>query len=145
MVLSAMIVAPILEEVLFRGLLLRWLLVRFRWQGAILLQAALFCAVHFAVLTPGDWIRPLQLFLSGCVFGYLFLRTQNLWVPIIVHCVWNISPFLLGSLAGADGMIDQYIPAAEKYTKLLFIAVWAPLVVLFVWRKTKRGRTDSDF
>jgi len=42
-------------------------------------------------------------------------------------------------------MTDQYIPAAAKYTKSLFIAVWAPLVVLFVWRKTKRGRTDSDF
>lgn len=80
--------AAIGEEILFRGVLQRWLGV---WG-----QAALFGLAHAGYGTPLQVILP---FLLGLGFGFLVKRGHRLWVPIGAHFVFNFIQFGLAMVA----------------------------------------------
>lgn len=83
LVLFVVIVAPVVEEIFFRGLALRSLEHKYGEMWAIVGSAALFAAVHF---------EPLQfpaLFLFGLVAGLLAMRTGRLGPGIWAHIAFN--------------------------------------------------------
>ncbi len=93
--LSAILVAPLFEELFFRGHLQTVLAATFagarrepvpgafaRW-AAIAGSAALFAAVHW----PG-WMRPPLFVLAICI-GYVYERTGNLWAAMTMHAAFN--------------------------------------------------------
>jgi len=87
-VIGAVILAPLLEELVFRGLFQTSLLRLFkgmRWP-ALLVASAVFAVIHWSVV-PWQWIIPL--FAIGLVFGYVYERTGSLLTPIIAHAVFN--------------------------------------------------------
>ncbi|CAD6265378.1 unnamed protein product [Miscanthus lutarioriparius] len=75
------ILAPILEETVFRGFLMVSLTMWF--------SAAMFAFAH---LTPGEFP---QLFVLGVVLGFSYAQTRNLLTPIAIHAVWNSGVILL--------------------------------------------------
>jgi len=77
--------APLVEELYFRGLLLRYAPGPF-WVGNIV-QAALF-AVYPPHIGYGPAIWP-SIFLFGIIAGWLYRRTDSLWAPIGAHFVGN--------------------------------------------------------
>jgi membrane protease YdiL (CAAX protease family) len=78
------VLTPVLEEILFRGLLFFTLRNRFgAWQAA-LLSSLLFSAVHFYSL-PGF----LMTFWSGFVWAIGFERAHSLLPGIIAHAIYN--------------------------------------------------------
>lgn len=87
-IISAVIMAPLLEELVFRGVLqttLMHLMKGRRWP-AMLITAAVFSAIH-AWVVPAQGLLPL--FVLGLVFGYLYERTGSLLTPILAHAVFN--------------------------------------------------------
>ncbi|MBP7937667.1 MAG: CPBP family intramembrane metalloprotease [Phycisphaerae bacterium] len=94
---GAATLAPIGEEVLFRGILQTGLAAligwgrpssRARW-GAILVTAVLFGMMH----TGTPHFVP-ALMLLGVLLGYTYERTGSLWVPIGLHMLFNIKSLL---------------------------------------------------
>ncbi len=85
LILSAVIVAPIVEELFFRGVLLRGL---WRFGGrawpAIIASAGLFAVVHQHV--PQSMA---PLFTFGIVLGYVRVRTGSMLVCILAHIAFN--------------------------------------------------------
>lgn len=84
-VLSAVVLAPLVEELLFRGLL-QSLLRKYLdhpWH-AVLLTSAVFALFHLN--TPQN--TP-ALFLLSLVLGYNYERCGRLWAPILCHAVFN--------------------------------------------------------
>ncbi|WP_029214811.1 CPBP family intramembrane glutamic endopeptidase [Kallotenue papyrolyticum] len=81
------LIAPIVEETLFRGLLYQWLRQRVGVIAAVLLSAALFALAHY--LDPR--ILPLlpALFVVGVILALAFEWAHSLWVPIALHCMQN--------------------------------------------------------
>lgn len=105
----AVIVAPLVEEVLFRGFLLhRWAL---RWGTGtgVVLSSILFALGHVELLGH---------FLFGVAMCALYLRTRSLWVPIAAHSLNN----LVVSLATLP---DVFHPKPEdKMTLAYFQSHW---------------------
>jgi len=91
--LSAVLLYPVLEEIVFRGLLQGWLLER-EWGRRTLLGpvsianaiAALTFAVAHLIHQPPLWA--MAVFLPGLVFGY-FREVHGLWSAILLHVVYN--------------------------------------------------------
>ncbi|ONM04530.1 CAAX amino terminal protease family protein [Zea mays] len=83
------ILAPILEETVFRGFLMVSLTMWFPTPYAVLMTAAVFAFAHF---TPGEFP---QLFVLGVVLGFSYAQTRNLLTPIAIHAVWNSGVILL--------------------------------------------------
>ena len=83
------LVAPFLEEMLFRGIILRGFLAHYPPNTAIILSALLFGISHLNIYQiPGA-------ILIGCFLGWLFYRTKSLWPCIIAHAAYNFGAFLL--------------------------------------------------
>ncbi len=86
--LLAVVVAPLTEELVFRGLILRGLLGRWRPLAAILFSAGLFALVHF---NPAQ--APVALLL-GLLTGWLYARTRSLGLCILAHALNNAASYL---------------------------------------------------
>jgi membrane protease YdiL (CAAX protease family) len=83
------ILAPLTEELLFRGLLQKSLSHRMPQIAAVLVAAAVFAAIHF------DLYAFPALFVMGAVFGYLYYRTGSLKVSILLHMINNGAALIL--------------------------------------------------
>jgi len=82
--------APIFEEILFRGILLRGLLQnRVHPIMAIGLSSLLF---GFAHLNPWQFLGA---GLLGCVFGFVYYQTKALWICILLHALNNSLSFVM--------------------------------------------------
>ena len=91
-VLGAGLLAPMAEELYFRGLLHRWFWARFtdRPWLRVALSAALFGLGHFD--SPGVVASS---FFLGVLCALVYERTRSLWLSIAVHAVNNTLAVLL--------------------------------------------------
>lgn len=93
-ILSLGIMVPIAEELLFRGMVLRWIEERLGGIVAIVASAFLFAIVHFyfLVLEPnvGLFVTG-QIFVLGLLLGWLYVWSRSIWPPILLHVVNNIA------------------------------------------------------
>ena len=90
-VVGLTVVAPVWEELLFRGFLLPSLARRLPPAAAVAATSLLFALVHF---TQEGFVPLLVL---GAVFGAAYARTRNLLAPVALHSLWNV--WLLATLA----------------------------------------------
>ena len=94
--LVAILVAPLAEELLFRGVLLRSLLRHFEPGVAVFVSATIFAGVH-PLLDP-SWAQVIAfpaLLLVGLICGFLAVRSGNLWRSVAVHVGFNAVPIVL--------------------------------------------------
>lgn len=93
------VLAPLLEETVFRGFLLTSLTKYMPTYAAVLVSSACFGAAHLSV-------RDLpQLTTLGVVLGFTYVRSRNLLTPMLIHGVWNgavLSVLFLLMSSGVD-------------------------------------------
>ncbi len=80
-VVSLVLLAPIVEEVFFRGFLLRRFATKWSLGTGVVTASILFALLH------ANWIGA---FCAGVVLSLLYFRSGSLWVPIAVHSVNNL-------------------------------------------------------
>lgn len=108
-IISVSIFAPLFEEWLCRGLVLRGLLQKLNPFSAIAVSAAFFAVLH---LNP--W-QAIPAFLLGLLFGFVYYKTGSLKLTILMHCVNNTLAAILSrmpSLSEADTFMDVMSPMA---------------------------------
>ncbi|MFM1812549.1 MAG: hypothetical protein RLZZ336_1487, partial [Cyanobacteriota bacterium] len=81
--LTALVLAPLFEETLFRGVLLPVLARRWGGGWGVLLSAAAFALAH---LSLGEL---LPLFVLGLGLGWLRLQSGRLGASVLMHGLWN--------------------------------------------------------
>ena len=92
-ILSAIIVAPIVEEIFYRHVLLRLFLRTYRSP----LLAILYSAILFAMLHSQILIKPILIvpyLTSGIVLGYLYYKSNSIWFCILMHSLANAAGYL---------------------------------------------------
>ncbi len=96
------ILVAVIEETIFRGYILRNLLISFKKHIALLISSIFFAFMHG--LNPNiNNIGFLDLFLAGILLGISYIYTRNLWFPIGLHISWNLTQTLLGfNVSGQD-------------------------------------------
>lgn len=106
-VVLAVLLAPALEEVVFRGALHQGLRHRTGFWPAALISSGVFAAVHLEVVTSSP-VFLVQLFLLGVLFAWLLERTGNLAAPIVAHLVFNAISMGLAVLAGRFEELEEF-------------------------------------
>ncbi len=87
--LAAVVMAPVCEEVVYRGFIYN-LLKRYsrRWM-AILLSALMFSVIHASLA------QTVALTIFGCVQCILYDKARSLWLPMTLHAVYNAITLIL--------------------------------------------------
>lgn len=99
-VVSACVMAPLVEESVCRGAIERRLLEKYRnpWIG-IVISAIIFSLLHF------NFEQGIQT--GGLILGWVYYRTRNLWPCIFIHALNNILATIL-----PDGWTEPPMPIA---------------------------------
>ena len=134
------LVVGVSEEAMCRGVLFQGLRSTFRLWPSIVITSLLFGALHVLnVFVTGRLafaaVQAVAAAMSGVMLVALLLRTGSLWVPIVVHGLWDFCTISLAGKAPDAAEIDQ-IP--------LWLVVLAPLCLatpnfvyaLFLLRRT---------
>ena len=108
-VICTIVVAAVLEEVLFRGLLFRILEEHIGTLPALTLVSLLFGLMHLS--NPGTTpFTMISVSLCGALWCCVFILTRNLWAVGLNHMAWNLVIFCSGISLSGEEEWRQYAP-----------------------------------
>jgi membrane protease YdiL (CAAX protease family) len=130
---AAVLVAPFVEEFLFRGMLQQSLFYHFGSAiPAMIIPTVVFALFHVGYLFYVPAM--VELLMLGLILAWLMLKTGNILIPILMHSLFNLSAFS-GSFLGLD----------EEATRLADLGwTWIILSLVFSlmgWFYFKRMKT----
>ncbi len=111
------IAAPLVEETIFRGIMLQGFLLRYGRTAAIAISAALFAVAH---------ANPVQFFTViglGVIFGWWYSETQSIWLGVAGHAINNGIAFL--ALMSASGRTVKTPPVLRVSVFLFLLTLGA--------------------
>lgn len=94
--IALVIVAPITEELLFRGVILSGLSSKYGSRKAVILTSLLFGLFH---LNP---VQIIGAIFVGLVLGWMKLKFDSIVVPIVFHGIYNALPLIFGRILKID-------------------------------------------
>ena len=79
------ILAPVIEEIIFRGIIIERLGTKYNYRWAVILSSTIFAFLHVS--------QVLDAFIFGVVLSLVYLKTESLMIPILIHVVNNTTAF----------------------------------------------------
>jgi membrane protease YdiL (CAAX protease family) len=101
--IAIVIAAPVIEEFIFRGIILDGLLKKYSPTKSILISSILFGIVH---LNPWQFISALIL---GLFSGWVYYRTKKLTLSILIHSINNLIGFISFYLVDMETIMSESI------------------------------------
>lgn len=129
LILTLCISAPIIEEIVCRGIILGGFLKKFSPNFSIFLSALIFAVMH------GNIHQGINAFILGLFFGYIYYKTKSLYLTMFCHFI-NNTFVLLSSPLDFTLIFDSYIGLILNLLLALIISI--PLI-----RLIKRNLTFS--
>jgi len=131
-VIAIVAVAPIAEELLFRGVILTGFLRRYGTVRAVTYSAILFAVIH---------LNPCQIgavFIMGLFVGWLYVRTGSLWPCIAMQAIYNSQCLFLSALCERwhvriPGFTWVSSPGLVEFQPAWFDALGVALLLLGIW------------
>ena len=98
LVLALAITAPLIEEIIFRGMIFHELKQIMPVIPAVIIQGLLFGIYHFNI------VQFIYASFLGIMFGLVYSWTQNLWIPVILHFSNNIMAVTAAKQPGTESL-----------------------------------------
>lgn len=123
---SVGIAAPLIEEILFRGLIFRELERKTTMKLTIIVQALLFGIYHL------NLAHSTMAAVMGIFLGLSLYWTESIWAPILIHLINNLLSAGL-ELLGYSGFVELYpLVNLAMYGAAIFIVL--PLSLRYLYR-----------
>ena len=123
MTIATVLIAPLVEEIIFRGLILSRLHRAIPGWLAVLISALVFGLCHGQIV----WIC--YAFVIGLLFGLMALRSNSIWPSLLAHIIFN-----------GIGQFSVYLPDTDTAALILFGAL--TLVSVAAMPIAHRGMTS---
>jgi membrane protease YdiL (CAAX protease family) len=132
------LLAALGEELLFRGVILKMLSESLRSiHIAVILSALLFSAFH------GQFYGFVPRMVLGMLFGYIFIWTRSLWVPIVLHFLFNSVSVVVAFLFEKGVMDTNYEEFGESSAPwMIGLSVVFTMALLGVLRQKFRQQQE---
>lgn len=117
------LMAPLFEEWLCRGMVLRGLL----GNNVKPLWAIVVSALFFALIHANPW-QAVPAFILGCFFGYVYYKTGSLKLTMLMHFTFNTFSLVIGQI----NSLKDYESWQEVLPGRLYWVIFAACVLLIV-------------
>ena len=155
--LASAIFPAVSEEMLFRGVLFRWIEEFGGSWAALLVTSALFGAAHLA--NPGaTWVAAVGIaFEAGVMLGAAYMLTRSLWLPMGIHAAWNFTQGEIYDVpvSGSDphGLVTAQLNGPPLLTgsgfgleaSLIAIAVATVFGLWLLWLAIRKGEVRKSW
>ena len=121
-IVTVVVMAPLFEEVIFRGVLLESTRAKYGVMAAWLVSSAVFGIVHVHPTVA------VNAFAIGLVLGFVYMRTDSLWSTIILHAVNNGIAYLALVTGHGNAMLIDLVGSRTLYV-LIYIGALAVFAV----------------
>jgi uncharacterized protein len=117
--LGAAVGASVVEEVMFRGLLLRIVEELAGTTIALMASALFFGAIHLLNPRATVWGGLAIAVEAGALLGLVYVTTRSLWTAMGVHVAWNFvqggvfGVTISGSVSGGGGILDGAVSGPQ--------------------------------
>lgn len=128
MIVTAVILAPIFEEIIFRGIIQKGLVNK----GVTPWKAIVFGSVVFGLVHGNPW-QFVGAVLLGCVLGLVYEKTKSLLLPIFLHAFNNLCSSILIIYFKKESFAEAF-----KVSEWVILGVGILLFVIFYFLFTKR-------
>lgn len=138
--IATVIAGPIMEEIVFRGIVLQSLLKKYSIPVAISITSVLFALLHI------DKSFASALF-GSIIFCVLAIRFSSLYAPMLVHGCYNLSISFLRIFSGVSLIADKNRISSVSYwlPELILFAIGLLLLLIYsVHACTTRARLTED-
>lgn len=150
-IVAIAILPGFMEELLFRGILFRWIEEFGGSWAALVVTSALFGLAH--ILNPGaTWFSSFAIAVeAGVLLGGAYMLTRSLWMPIGLHAAWNFTQGFIYDVpvSGMDqnGLVEAKLSGPELLSgghfgleaSLIALVIATAAGVWLVWLAIKRG------
>jgi len=125
------IITPIIEEILYRGIIFNFFLKKYSVLISITLSSLIFAIIHLKFFGIG------YLFLYGLLFGFAYYKTKSLFTPILLH-------FLINLMAMTTS--HQYLELNSTTFPKYFLYTTIPLTAaLIIFNSLNKGKNSIKF
>jgi uncharacterized protein len=118
------VLAPLLEELLFRGIILDGYLKNYSPVNSILISAFLFALIH------GNIAQGIGAFLMGVVAGVFYWRTKSLLFCIALHFSNNFTGYV-AMMMDPEGLSSEGTLRQSINNDLIYFAIYLTLCLIF--------------
>ncbi|MEB8346812.1 type II CAAX endopeptidase family protein [Flavobacteriaceae bacterium KMM 6898] len=134
------IAAPILEELIFRGIILDGLLKKHSPIISILISSVLFGIVH---LSPWSFVTGL---IMGIFTGWVYYKSKSLLATIIIHASANITGYLSRFFIDSSTIDQSFTESLGGTTNLILVITCSILIIsICVYSLKKEFNKASQF
>jgi len=125
MFIALVIAAPILEELIFRGIMLDGLLRIYSPTKAIVVSSLLFGVIH---LNPAQFVGGA---LVGGFMGWVYFHTRSVLATILIHAAFNLTAFTESYFIDVEEAIDMsYAEVLGGWTNYVLVVLGSIVVTL---------------
>jgi membrane protease YdiL (CAAX protease family) len=135
-ILKVVIVAPIIEELIFRGVIMHGLMRNYSKFTAVFVSALLFALFH---LNP--WQFPAT-FVLGILLGIIMVRTRNIFLCILGHAINN--GLVLISIVFANEIQKTSFTQSSKSNQLIISALIAITTLILIFALSRRRKPKRN-
>jgi len=128
MLITAVVMAPIFEEIIFRGIIQKGLINK----GVEPWKAILFASVVFGLVHGNPW-QLVGAVLLGCVLGLVYYKTKSLLLPMLLHAFNNLCSSILIFYTKTESFADAF-----KVSEWVIAIIGIILFSLFYYLFTKK-------
>ena len=121
-IITTVVMASVLEEWLFRGIVQRSAENAYGPVAGILISATVFGVIH---LMP---MQVINAFALGIALGYVYYKTRSLTAVILMHAANNGLAYYMAGVGPADATLRDALPSAGVYTALYAVCVLVVVV-----------------
>ena len=126
--IAVAVIAPIFEEMLFRGYIFDQLERHFAAVGMTIVASGVLFGLYHLNIFQGVFASVL-----GIVLGFSYYWTRSIWIPILIHFANNVLSYLLGVEAVSQRIADAGIFFEIGQAFLAFLVF--PFAVYTLWTK----------
>lgn len=139
MILIVGVLTGIGEEFVFRGIVQRLFLEKFRNRHiAVWTTAIIFSAIHF------QFYGFVPRMLLGAFFGYLLIWSGNIWLPVTAHALNNSLSVIGAYIWGTDNNDSLFDAVGTSSGDAAWIVASTSITVIMIWILQRRLKRQKD-
>lgn len=136
LVIGVILIIPICEEIIHRGIILKYLLNSYQSHIAVVYSSLLFAITH------SNLIQFVSAFFAGLGFGWIFIKTRSLSLCIVIHCLNNLVALYL--IKNPEYSVETNIGDGYDPRGMIIGSIMILLGVIFFINSKYEGKEEKS-
>ena len=130
-ILSATIVVPIVEELIFRGVIFKRMCSMIKVIPAVILSSVIFGVIH------GNLVQFVYATCLGMALCFVYIRCKSIAAPILLHMMANLTSIVISDCEPVSRLVNTPAGFLGVLISAILFLITMPVLIYFCTKTTK--------